>query len=129
MNHPSDPRTPFEIGHDSPTDFYTWLETHPVQGAAFHRFMEAQFASLPSWLDVIAFDTEYAASSNPEIPIFVDVGGGNGQQCVLLQKKFPSLKGRVVLQDRPAVLEKAAVTGSIEIMPYDYLTEQPVKGT
>ncbi|OBT79128.1 hypothetical protein VF21_01729 [Pseudogymnoascus sp. 05NY08] len=112
LAHPADPRTPFEIGHDSPVDFYTYLESHPVQGAAFHRFMEAQFASLPTWLDVLPFDSEYAASATPETLIFVDVGGGNGQQCVALQKKYPDLQGRIVLQDRPAILEKAITPDS-----------------
>jgi hypothetical protein len=90
--------------------------------------MDAQFAMLPTWMDIIPFDTEYAVASTPEIPIFVDVGGGNGHQCALLQKKFPSLKGRLVLQDRPAVLENAITDERVERMAYDYLTEQPVKG-
>jgi hypothetical protein len=80
LNHTSDPRTSFEVGHNSPTDFYTWLESHPVQGAAFNRFMEAQFAMLPTWLSVVEFASKYAQSAKPETPIFVDVGGGNGQQ-------------------------------------------------
>lgn len=126
LAHPTDSRTSFEI--DSPVDFYTYLESHPVQGSAFHRFMTAQFASLPTWLDVLPFDSEYAASATPETLIFVDVGGGNGQQCVALQKKYPDLRGRIVLQDRPPILEKAITPDSIERMPYDYLVEQPVKG-
>ena len=128
LSHPTDTRTSFEVGHNSPVDFYTWLETHPVQSQAFHRFMDAQFAILPTWMDVIPFDTEYASGSTPEMPIFVDVGGGNGHQCALLQKKFPSLKGKIVLQDRPAVLEKAVTDEKVERMSYDYLTPQPVKG-
>ncbi|KFY63365.1 hypothetical protein V496_03994 [Pseudogymnoascus sp. VKM F-4515 (FW-2607)] len=89
--------------------------------------MTAQFASLPTWLDVLPFDSEYAASATPETLIFVDVGGGNGQQCVALQKKYPDLRGRIVLQDRPPILEKAITPDSVERMPYDYLVEQPVK--
>lgn len=34
----------------------------------------------------------------------------------------------MVLQDRAAVLEKAIVGDDVEKMPYDYLTEQPIKG-
>ncbi|KAF4637649.1 hypothetical protein G7Y89_g412 [Cudoniella acicularis] len=128
LSNPTDPRTAFEVGQNSPTDFYTWLETHPVQGAAFHRFMEAQFASLPTWLDVVPFGTEYAQLTDPETPVFVDVGGGNGQQCVALQKKYPTLIGKVILQDRPAVLEKAITGQEVERMSYDYLTPQPIKG-
>lgn len=99
-----------------------------MQQGAFHRFMEAQFASLPTWLDVIDFEKEYAKHAGPETPIFVDVGGGAGQQCVALRKRFPNLKGRVVLQDLPSVLDKAITGDDVEKMGYDYLTEQPVKG-
>lgn len=121
-------RTAFEIGQQSSVDFYTWLEHHPVQGGAFHRFMEAQFASLPSWLTVVPFDSELAQSTTAETPTFVDVGGGKGQQCVALYEKFPQLAGRIVLQDRAAVLDEAITSSRVERMAYDYLTEQPVKG-
>src|SRR5215469_6960258 len=78
MANPSDSRTAFNIGHNTPHDLYTWFESHPIQGGAFHRFMEAQFASLPTWLSVIPdFDSKYAHEATPETPVFVDVGGGN----------------------------------------------------
>lgn len=102
------------------------METHPVQQGAFHRFMEAQFAMLPTWLDVVAFDAEVAQGANPEDVIFVDVGGGNGSQCAALRKAFPELKGRVILQDRPAVLATALKVEGMELMAHDFLTEQPV---
>jgi hypothetical protein len=36
---------------------------------------------LATWLSVVDFDTEYAqATSPPETPVFVDVGGGGSQQ-------------------------------------------------
>jgi len=89
--------------------------------------MEAQFQSLPSWLDVVAFDSEVAQDAGPEDVVFVDVGGGNGSQCTALRKRFPTLQGRVILQDRSAVLEKATANEDIERMAHDFLTEQPVK--
>lgn len=125
----SDPQpgiTAFKIGQHSEEDFYTWMETHPVQEGAFHRFMEAQFAMLPTWLDAISFDTEVAQDVGIEDVVFVDVGGGNGSQCAALKKAFPELKGRVILQDRPAVLEKALKVDGMEVMAHDFLTEQPV---
>lgn len=75
LSRRKDEPSAFEIGQHGDVDFYTWLETHPVQFGAFHRFMEAQFSSLPSWLDAVPFDTDYAQSINPETLIFVDVGG------------------------------------------------------
>ncbi|KAG9189096.1 hypothetical protein G6011_05964 [Alternaria panax] len=118
--------TAFKLGQHSDQDFYTWMETHPIQQGAFHRFMEAQFASLPTWLGAISFDTEIANGVNAEDVVFVDVGGGNGLQCAALKKAFPELKGRIILQDRPAVLEKALNADGMEQMAHDFFTEQPV---
>ncbi|KAL1643847.1 hypothetical protein SLS61_009075 [Didymella pomorum] len=89
--------------------------------------MEAQFQSLPSWLDVVAFDSEVAQDARRGDVLFVDVGGGNGSQCAALRERFPSLQGRIVLQDRPAVLENAAVIEGVEKMAHNFLTEQPLK--
>ncbi|KAM3503974.1 hypothetical protein MY11210_008519 [Beauveria gryllotalpidicola] len=128
LSSPSEKLNAFEVGQHSTVDFYTWLETHPTQQGAFHRFMEAQFASLPTWLDAVDFACELGADlSSAEQVVFVDVGGGNGQQIAALRERFPGLKGRVILQDRPEVLEKALEVDGMEKMSYDYLTEQPVK--
>lgn len=119
----------FKLGQNTSEDFYTWMDTHPVQQRAFHNFMKEQFASLPTWLDVVSFAEEFAKHpTQPDDVVFVDVGGGNGSQCAALKKSLPELKGRVVLQDKPNVLEKALEVEGMEKMPYDFFTEQPVKG-
>jgi ribosomal protein RSM22 (predicted rRNA methylase) len=127
LNNPENGKTAFKVGQHSEDDFYTWMETHPIQQGAFHRFMEAQFATLPTWLDALSFESEIAQNASADDIVFVDVGGGNGSQCAALRKAFPHLQGRIVLQDRPAVLESALHVEGMERMPYDFLTEQPVK--
>ncbi|KAM3450323.1 hypothetical protein MY3296_006211 [Beauveria thailandica] len=129
LSSPSEKLNAFEVGQHSTVDFYTWLETHPTQQGAFHRFMEAQFATLPTWLDAVDFASELGGADlgSAEHVVFVDVGGGNGQQIAALKEKFPGLKGRAILQDRPEVLERALKVDGMEKMSYDYLTEQPVK--
>lgn len=117
-------KTAFEIGQHSEVDFYTWLDSHPDQKGAFHRFMEAQFASLPTWLDVVDFATLAPEQKDGRVA-FVDVGGGVGQQCKLLKDKVPNAL-EIVLQDKKQVLDIADAT--FTKMEYDYLTEQPVKG-
>lgn len=126
LAEPQTGRTAFKVGQHSEEDFYTWMETHPVQQGAFHRFMEAQFAMLPTWLDAVNFNDEIAQSASNEEVLFVDVGGGNGSQCAALKKALPDLKGRIILQDRAPVLETALKVDGMELMPYDFLTEQPV---
>lgn len=118
----------FKLGQNTSEDFYTWMDTHPVQQSAFHHFMKEQFASLPTWLDVVSFAAEFAQDSQPDGVAFVDVGGGNGSQCAALKRSLPELRGRIVLQDHPYVLEKALEVRGMEKMPYDFFTEQPVKG-
>lgn len=118
----------FKLGHKTSEDFYTWLDTHPVQKHAFHNFMKEQFTSLPTWLDVVSFGTEFARDIRPDDVVFVDVGGGNGAQCAALKKNMPNLKGQVILQDQSYVLETALEVGDLEKMPYDFFKEQPVKG-
>ncbi|KAK7949410.1 uncharacterized protein PG986_010296 [Apiospora aurea] len=119
--------TAFKLGQHTDEDFYTWLETHPANQAAFHRFMEAQFASLPTWLDVFDVKTELGRDAGPTDIMFVDVGGGNGSQCPGLTKVWPDMPGKMILQDKPQVLEKALRVDGMEMMGHDFLTEQPVR--
>lgn len=90
--------------------------------------MAAPPQTQPDWLDVIAFDTEVARDASAEDVVFVHVGGGNGSQCAALRKRFPNLRGRIILQDRAEVLETAVQSEGTEKMAHDLLTEQPVKG-
>lgn len=90
--------------------------------------MELQFSSLPTWIDVFDFAAECALGTTSDTPIFVDVGGGNGQQCASLQQRYPTIQGRIILQDRPRILANAITGPGVERMEHDFFTEQPVKG-
>ena len=103
------------------------METHPANQAAFHRFMEAQFASLPTWLDVFDFQAELGGNAGSADVMLVDVGGGNGSQCAGLRRAWPDMPGRMILQDKPQVLERALQVQGMEKMGHDFLTEQPIK--
>lgn len=66
-----------------------------------------------------------------EAPIFVDVGAGLGHQSEHVLKKYPELKGRILLQDRPEVVKEVADRGGItgvKVMVHDFFEEQSVKG-
>lgn len=130
----SDPKpgaTAFQRGHHTEHDFYTWLESRPAGQAAFHRFMETQFAGLPTWLEAVDFASEIGGGrpATETDAMLVDVGGGNGSQCALLRGGWPEMPGRLILQDRHDVVAKALEVPGIEKMSYDFLTEQPVRST
>ena len=46
---------------------------------------------------------------------------------MLVRRKFPRSKGRVILQDRPQVLAKAVLYDNIDPMTYEYLTPQLIE--
>jgi len=83
--------------------------------------------SKKTWLDVFDF-AGYVKGSSAESLIFVDVGGGMGQQCALLKKIHPQVPGRIVLQDQPFVLPHAIPVEGVEKEEYDFWSEQPLKG-
>ncbi|KAI0530049.1 S-adenosyl-L-methionine-dependent methyltransferase [Xylaria digitata] len=61
----------------------------------------------------------------------VDVGGSKGDVCFAIARAFPSLS--FVVQDLESVITTAAkeipsdVAERVKLMPYDFLTEQPVR--
>lgn len=82
------------------------------------------------WINSVNFDQDFARNANKNEVVFVDVGGGNGGQCLEVQRAH-KLGGKIILQDRAVVIEKAtkAKEAGIEAMVHDFFTEQPVKGT
>ncbi|KAF5699041.1 O-methyltransferase family 2 [Fusarium mundagurra] len=128
LRDPNEALTSFNVGHGTDEGFYKWVESRPALHGAFHRFMDAQFSGLPSWLAVIDPMSEFFLNLDSNEIAFVDVGGGNGQQAMALLNACPQLKGHVIVQDRPDVLAKSPFVSGIEKMAYDYLSEQPVKG-
>ena len=90
--------------------------------------MSAQRAGQRSWLETFSPDRFPLSSSDLETPLFVDVGGGVGHQCLALRSRFPDLKRRIILQDLPDVLARAAPVEGVERMAHDIWTEQPVRG-
>lgn len=84
------------------------------------------------WLSVFPLERELAewkyVGDEEERVLFVDVGGGRGQQCVALRKKYSELKGRVVLQDLKETVERRPEIEGVEVMVQDFWKPQAVKG-
>lgn len=131
-----------DITNNAHTPFQkTWrTEIHPFQWFAqnterFRHFHEglASMAS-PAWIDAVAvFRDEAKKISNPpkprDIPFFVDVGGGFGQQSVLLGQRYPNLLGHIVMQDMPQTISLLPALEGINTQPHDFFQRQPIKGT
>ncbi|KAI1128578.1 S-adenosyl-L-methionine-dependent methyltransferase [Nemania abortiva] len=118
----------FQIAHKTDKPAYVWAMEQPRLMADFNLWMTEQHLGSRTWLDV--FDvSSHAKGSSADTLLFVDVGGGLGQQCALLKRTYPNIPGRFVLQDQPFVLHHAVLVEGTEKYPHDFWTEQPLKGS
>jgi demethylsterigmatocystin 6-O-methyltransferase len=86
--------------------------------------MLAQRSSTPNCFNFYPIE-EQCKDWTADRLVFVDVGGGLGQQCAEFKKKFPNIRGRVILQDLPAVIEETSSHGlseGVEAMDHDFYT-------
>jgi hypothetical protein len=69
-----------------------------------------------------AFPTE-----DNDAVLLVDIGGGVGHDLKAFNARFPTLPGRLVLQDLPQVIENITdLPDTIEPLKYDMFTPQPL---
>lgn len=133
--NPTDPNyCPWHVGHKTETLPFPWLQAHPEHMGYFLSWMAAQYEGLPIFLDIIDFQKEFAQGTDASTPVFVDVGGAMGYQCIAVKQRYPDLVGRLILQDQSIVIEQvkaSPVPGfeGIEAEAYDFFTPQPIKGT
>lgn len=108
---------------------FQWYPQHPELFAHFNRFMSVQRAGMPTWLDKYPFLDRAKAATQPEQPLFIDIGGGIGHQSVALRGALPAeVKGRIVVQDQPPLIAQSIQCEGVEQMVYDFFTPQPVAG-
>ena len=60
-----------------------------------------------SWIDVFPPDHLLQDTRESEEPVLVDVGGGAGTDAIEFRRRFPRIRGRVILQELPSVIEMA----------------------
>ena len=122
---------PFQFAHKTQNPFFIWLTEHPEFAEQFNNYMSGYRQGKPSWCDKGFYQvTERIGQQiQPDDVFLVDVGGGLGHDLFELKAKHPNLKGRLILQDQPAVLQQIEDdTGAIELVSHDFFTPQPVKG-
>lgn len=97
--------------------------------------MAAHRDGLPTFLDAVDLGQEFVQDTTDATPLLVDVGGGVGHQCLAFRLRYPTIPGRVILQDLDNVIalaESSPLPGfrdsDIEVQVHDFFTPQPVKG-
>jgi hypothetical protein len=91
------------------------------------KWMESQRGRL-HWTDTDLVQILSEREPGDENVLFVDVGGNVGTVCVELRKQAPDLKGRVINQDLPHVVEQTIEYPGVERSAHDFWTPQVIKG-
>jgi hypothetical protein len=110
--------------------FEHFEKSAPIAGKRFASMMDMWSKGRPRWFDEVYYPVKERLISGAEGETFlVDIGGGSGHDIDDLRKAFGSdIPGKLVLEDRPEIIEIAQVDSSIEKKAHDFLTEQPVTG-
>ncbi|TVY73381.1 Demethylsterigmatocystin 6-O-methyltransferase [Lachnellula suecica] len=105
---------------------FIWFPNQPERFAYFQQCMTVLRTGVPTWLS--AFDLNEELGDFRDKPVFVDVGGGFGHQCIAVKEAFPDLPGRLILQDSPQTLSHVPVIDGVDIIEHNFFEPQVVKG-
>ena len=94
---------------------YGWLADNPWALELAQANMRIQREGRPLFFNALEFEKRFAHNATSSTVLFVDVSGSTGPQSRTLRQRFPDLPGRVLLQDRPEVIERTKYTISVPI--------------
>ena len=103
------------------------LAQQPDTLAVFGRALKAA-SSLKPFVGI--YPWERLADSDPQRPLFVDIGGGPGHAIAAILAAHPELPASgFVLQELPSVVEAARqlLPSGVQLQSHDFFTPNPVK--
>ncbi|RHZ59421.1 uncharacterized protein CDV56_108622 [Aspergillus thermomutatus] len=120
---------PFQFAMNTKSRYFDFLSTAPYYQEAFNKTMTLSVRWRgQSWFEFFPVEQKLRVQ-RPSDALLVDVGGGQDRDLVLLKERFPTLPGRLVLQDLPNVVKGARdLHPGIDVQEHDFLRDQPVKG-
>lgn len=113
-------------------DVFSWLH-HRGYDKHFSDLMLGQRMGVESWMSPNLYPVRErlmdGASSEPDAPFLVDMGGNLGGNLAKFRQLYPDAPGKLILQDMPTVIARIVdLDPSIVRMEHDLRAEQPVKG-
>ncbi|KAJ5108162.1 hypothetical protein N7456_004837 [Penicillium angulare] len=131
-------------GYTSPRDYeqspmqwavgesqFEWLASHRDQQMLFNSYMASRRQGKSLWFDIYPVERLLGHEVPYNDTVFlVDVGGNQGHDLSQFRQRYSHLPGKLVLQDLPVVVSKvSSCDPGIEVMAYNFLEPQPVKGS
>ncbi|KAF2494859.1 O-methyltransferase [Lophium mytilinum] len=130
-NPESETNNPYTFAHQTGgRSMWAHMGQYPDRIQAFNSAMQAQTQAAMPTVAIFPFEAELSKFETQDCtPLVVDVGGGLGHTTLRIKELCGNIKGRVILQDRSAVIDDISepLLG-VEKMKYDFFTAQPVKG-
>ncbi len=122
-----------QYAHNTDLECFEFLAANPQLARDFNEHMSAYRLGRPSWMDPGFYPVQerlvQGADADSGAVLLVDIGGGLGHDLDEFRRKHPYAAGRLVLQDLPFVIDQIGdLHESIERVPYNFHTEQPIKG-
>ncbi|KAH6683931.1 S-adenosyl-L-methionine-dependent methyltransferase [Halenospora varia] len=120
---------PFQAFHNTSLHCFDWLATQPLLQQAFNVAMSmARSNKTQKWFEYFPLESKFSGSS-PDETLIVDIGGGVGHDLVALKEKFPEVKGKLIVQEIPVVVQSiTSLPSGITAQEHDMFTPQPIKG-
>ena len=124
---------PFQHAFEKGVHYFEYFDKFDQEmGRRFASMMDVWSMGRQRWFDADYYPVQERLIDGADAKgvFLVDVGGGTGHDVKGLRRSFgEKIPGKLVLQDRPEIIEHAQVDEADEKMAHDFLTEQPVKGT
>ncbi|MCJ1268551.1 hypothetical protein MMC22_008439 [Lobaria immixta] len=125
-NHTEIKWTVFQTAWKTQLPAFLWYEKRPEAFGYFNEYMASRREGKPTWLSVYPVEDE-TKGWNAKAPVFVDIGGGVGHQCVEFRKMYPKVPGRVILLDLSKPIDDARPAPDVERHVYDFFRPQPFR--
>lgn len=123
---------PFVLGNGENT--WQYWEKHPEEQQEFNLNMGLREELFMTPWNIkfplrSILEPKTSDSAKAQVTI-VDVGGNAGHDLRRVILDWPDFSGRLILQDRPVVIDqvKEQLHARIEPMCHDFFTTQPIKG-
>ena len=120
---------PFQYARKTDLHCFEWLIQNPKYQQAFNVTMNSfhKYRS-QEWFDYYPI-AERVQVQDSSRALIVDIGGGLGQELLKFKDAYPDLKGRLIVEDLPAIINDIKkLPEGIEAIGQDFFKEQNVKG-
>ncbi|KAL9096998.1 MAG: hypothetical protein Q9165_000962 [Trypethelium subeluteriae] len=129
---PTDPLDgPFQYAFQTKREAFNYWHQFPSILENFNTFMEGVRGSRHHWIEWFPVQERILTGfeGHQDDVLLIDIAGGRGHDIEAFRHKFSEVKGKLILQDLPAVISDIKMLDeNIQRQEYDFFTPQTVQG-